>query len=45
VLVVADVEIRWDGSQSPPQERYYRWSMDLAKVGRLWLVAKAVQVM
>ncbi|MEO3875334.1 hypothetical protein ABGB18_41680 [Nonomuraea sp. B12E4] len=44
VLVVADVEIRWDGSDSKPQERYYRWSMDLAKVGGGWLVSKAVQV-
>lgn len=44
VLVVADVEIRWEGSDSAPQERYYRWSMDVAKVGGLWLVSKAVQV-
>ncbi|MBF8194484.1 hypothetical protein ITP53_54295 [Nonomuraea sp. K274] len=44
VLVVADVEIRWDGSKSAPQERYYRWSMNLAKVGGQWLVSKAVQV-
>ncbi|MGN9846289.1 hypothetical protein ACTMTI_50070 [Nonomuraea sp. H19] len=45
VLVVADVEIRWDGSKSAPQERYYRWSMDLAKVGDGWRVSKAVQVL
>ncbi|MEV0227860.1 hypothetical protein [Nonomuraea sp. NPDC050786] len=44
VLVVADVEIRWDGSKSPPQERYYRWSMEVTKVGGVWLVSKAVQV-
>ncbi|WP_043624707.1 hypothetical protein [Nonomuraea candida] len=44
VLVVADVEIRWEGSKSPPQERYYRWQMDLSKVGGLWLVSKVVQV-
>ncbi|SDM84686.1 hypothetical protein [Nonomuraea jiangxiensis] len=44
VLVVADVEIRWEGSSSAPQERYYRWSMDLTKVGGGWLVSKAVQV-
>ncbi|WP_049563276.1 hypothetical protein [Nonomuraea sp. SBT364] len=43
-LVVADVEIRWDGSDSPPQERFYRWQMDLAKVKGVWLVSKAVQV-
>ncbi|MFI7617074.1 hypothetical protein ACIBP6_38190 [Nonomuraea terrae] len=44
VLVVGDVEIRWDGSKSPPQERYYRWQMDLAKAGGRWLVSKVVQV-
>lgn len=44
VLVVGDVEIRWDGSDSPPQERYYRWQMDLAKTGAGWLVSKVVQV-
>ncbi|MFC4013299.1 hypothetical protein ACFOY2_39150 [Nonomuraea purpurea] len=45
VLVVADVEIRWDGSKSAPQERYYRWSMDVTKIGGGWLVSKVVQVM
>ncbi|HEX4811966.1 MAG TPA: hypothetical protein VFV66_04365 [Nonomuraea sp.] len=45
VLVVADVEIRWDGSSNAPQARYYRWSMDLDKVGGGWLVSKAVQVL
>ncbi|SEN44058.1 hypothetical protein [Nonomuraea pusilla] len=45
VLVVADVEIRWDGSKSAPQERFYRWSMDLTKVGGAWLVSKVVQVL
>ncbi|GAA4974266.1 Mce-associated membrane protein [Nonomuraea thailandensis] len=44
VLVVADVEIRWDGSDSSPQERFYRWQMDLSKVGGAWLAAKVVQV-
>lgn len=44
VLVVADVEIRWDGSDSPPEERFYRWQMDVSKVGELWLVSKVVQV-
>ncbi|GAA1623339.1 hypothetical protein GCM10009733_020020 [Nonomuraea maheshkhaliensis] len=43
-LVVADVEIRWDGSKSAPQDRFYRWRMDLSKVGGLWLVSKVVQV-
>ncbi|MDP4501453.1 hypothetical protein OHA25_00980 [Nonomuraea sp. NBC_00507] len=45
VLVVADVEIRWDGSKNAPEARYYRWSMDLDKVGGAWLVSKAVQVL
>ncbi|WP_336216854.1 hypothetical protein [Nonomuraea sp. LPB2021202275-12-8] len=43
-LVVADAEIRWDGSKNAPQERFYRWSMDLTKVSGVWLVSKAVQV-
>ncbi|RVX47084.1 Mce-associated membrane protein [Nonomuraea polychroma] len=45
VLVVADVEIRWDGSKNPPEARYHRWSMDLDKVGGAWLVSKAVRVL
>ncbi|MCP2346247.1 hypothetical protein [Nonomuraea roseoviolacea] len=44
VLVVADVDIRWEGSKTPPQDRFYRWSMDLTKVGGAWLVSKAVQM-
>ncbi|MEU0572790.1 hypothetical protein ABZ297_46320 [Nonomuraea sp. NPDC005983] len=44
VLVVADVDIRWDGSKTPAQERFYRWAMDVTKVGGVWLVSKAVQV-
>lgn len=43
-LVVADVQIRWDGSRNAPQERFYRWEMDLARTGGVWLVSKAVQV-
>lgn len=44
VLVVADTQIRWDGSAAAPQERFYRWAMDLVRERGLWLVAKAVQV-
>lgn len=44
VLVVADVDIRWEGADTPAQKRFYRWSMDLTKVGGAWLVSKAVQV-
>ncbi|MEV4104563.1 hypothetical protein AB0J42_30330 [Nonomuraea sp. NPDC049649] len=43
-LVVADVVIRWDGSDEAPQERFYRWRMELSKVQGVWLVAKAEQV-
>jgi Mce-associated membrane protein len=45
VLVVADVEIRWEGSKNAPQERFYRWSMEVTKVSGVWLVSKAVQVL
>ncbi|MCA2224535.1 hypothetical protein [Nonomuraea aurantiaca] len=44
VLVVADVEIRWEGSKTPKQERFYRWSMDVTKAKGVWLVSRAVQV-
>ncbi|NUR82758.1 MAG: hypothetical protein HOY71_01580 [Nonomuraea sp.] len=45
VLVVADADIRWEGAKSPPPpERFYRWQMDLSKVGGVWLVSKAVQI-
>lgn len=44
VLVVADVEIRWDGSKTPKQERFYRWSIDVVKEKGVWLVSRAVQV-
>ncbi|GAA5088779.1 hypothetical protein GCM10023259_103090 [Thermocatellispora tengchongensis] len=40
VLVVADVVIRWEGSKTPPQERYYRWKMEVTKAGGAWLVSK-----
>src|SRR5690606_41676698 len=43
-LVVADVVIRWDGSDEAPQERFYRWRMELSKVQGVWLVSKAEQV-
>jgi Mce-associated membrane protein len=41
-LVVADAVIRWeDGRKAAPEERFFRWRMDLAKVSGLWLVARA----
>ncbi|MEU4542419.1 hypothetical protein [Nonomuraea dietziae] len=45
VLVVADSHINWVGSGTPDQDRYFRWSMDLAKVKGVWLVSKAEQVL
>ncbi|WP_084964774.1 hypothetical protein [Thermoactinospora rubra] len=44
-LVVADVDIRWEGSRAAPQKRFYRWSMEVTKVRGVWLVSKAVQVL
>ncbi|GLW10512.1 hypothetical protein Misp01_56400 [Microtetraspora sp. NBRC 13810] len=44
VLVVADVVIRWEDSETPAQERFHRWRMDLARVGGVWLVSQAEQV-
>ncbi|SDQ82759.1 hypothetical protein [Thermostaphylospora chromogena] len=44
VLVVADVLIRWEGSKTPAQERFYRWDMKVTKVGGTWLVSEAEQV-
>ncbi|WP_307845204.1 hypothetical protein [Planomonospora sp. ID67723] len=41
VLVVGDAVVRWDGSENAPQERFYRWSMEVTKVGQAWLVSKA----
>ena len=44
VLVVADAVIRWEGVKAAPQDRFYRWSMRVSKVGSAWLVARAEQV-
>lgn len=47
VLVVADADIHWEGTNgtsTPAPERFYRWQMDLTKVGGVWLVSKAVQI-
>ncbi|WP_083958594.1 hypothetical protein [Herbidospora mongoliensis] len=42
VLVVADVMIDWTGRKGDePEERFYRWRMDLSKEGGQWLVATA----
>jgi Mce-associated membrane protein len=44
VLVVADALIRWEGAKDAPEERFYRWTMRVSKVGSAWLVEKAEQV-
>ncbi|MCW2878071.1 MAG: hypothetical protein JWQ95_2171 [Sphaerisporangium sp.] len=44
VLVVADSVIRWEGAKTPPQDRFYRWSVEVTKVGGAWWVSKLEQV-
>ncbi|GAA0390329.1 hypothetical protein GCM10009530_46910 [Microbispora corallina] len=40
VLVVADAVIHWeDGRKAAPEERFFRWRMDLVKTSGSWLVA------
>ncbi|MET8146577.1 hypothetical protein ABZU32_40250 [Sphaerisporangium sp. NPDC005288] len=36
VLVVADSVIRWDQVKTAPQERFYRWNIEVSKVGQGW---------
>lgn len=44
VLVVGDAVIRFEGGRPSSEERFYRWSMRVSKVGSAWLVSKAEQV-
>lgn len=44
-MVVGDAVIRWEGSKSAPQERFYRWNMEMTKVEGVWLVSKAELVL
>ncbi|GGL21449.1 hypothetical protein Sme01_74640 [Sphaerisporangium melleum] len=44
VLIVADSVIRWDGTRTAPQERFYRWSVEVTKVGEGWSVSRLEQV-
>lgn len=44
VLVVADSVIRWEGAKTAPQERFYRWSVEVTKVRGAWWVSKLEQV-
>ncbi|WP_182879625.1 hypothetical protein [Microbispora sp. H10949] len=42
VLVVADAVIHWeDGRKAAPEERFFRWRMDVTKASGLWLVSRA----
>jgi Mce-associated membrane protein len=45
VMVVGDAVIRRDGGEDTPQERFYRWNMEVTKVGGAWLVSKAELVL
>ncbi|MEU8200125.1 hypothetical protein [Streptosporangium sp. NPDC049046] len=45
VMVVGDAVIRRDGSKDAPQERFYRWNMEVTKVGGSWLVSQAELVL
>ncbi|MGI5161277.1 hypothetical protein [Microbispora sp. CA-102843] len=42
VLIVGDAVIHWeDGRKTPPEERFFRWRMDVTKASGLWLVSRA----
>jgi Mce-associated membrane protein len=41
VLVVGDALLTWDESGKAPQERFYRWTMEVTKTRGAWLVSKA----
>ncbi len=42
VLIVGDAVIRWGkGKKVSPEERFYRWRMEVTKVGDVWLVSKS----
>ncbi|MEU8035355.1 hypothetical protein [Streptosporangium sp. NPDC049078] len=45
VMVVGDAVIRRDGGKDAPQERFYRWNMEVTKVGGSWLVSQAELVL
>lgn len=45
VMVVGDAVVRWDESEDAPQERFYRWNMEVTRVGAVWLVSKAELVL
>jgi Mce-associated membrane protein len=45
VLVAGDAVIRWArGRKGEPEERLYRWRMEVTKVDGVWLVSKAEPV-
>ncbi|WP_405144527.1 hypothetical protein OG589_42230 [Sphaerisporangium sp. NBC_01403] len=44
VLVVADSVIRWDGAKTAPQDRFYRWSVEVTKIRGAWWVSRLEQI-
>ncbi|SDI27044.1 Mce-associated membrane protein [Sinosporangium album] len=44
VLVVADSLVSREGSKAAPETRYFRWSVEVTKVGESWLVSDMVPV-
>ncbi|MFC6080300.1 hypothetical protein [Sphaerisporangium aureirubrum] len=44
VLVVADSVVSWEGSSTAPQDRFYRWSVEVTKIDGLWWASKLEQV-
>ncbi|MEU6410843.1 hypothetical protein [Microbispora sp. NPDC046933] len=42
VLIVADAVVHWeDGRKTPPEERFYRWRMEVTRASGLWLVSRS----
>ncbi|MFC0549462.1 hypothetical protein ACFFHJ_01070 [Planotetraspora thailandica] len=42
VLIAADAVIHWeDGRKAAPEERFFRWRMEVSKVGGIWLVSRS----
>ncbi|MEV7970360.1 hypothetical protein AB0O34_30890 [Sphaerisporangium sp. NPDC088356] len=44
VLVVADSVIRWEGAKTAPQDRFYRWNVEVTKVRGSWWVSRLEQI-
>ncbi|GAA1268296.1 hypothetical protein GCM10009677_20960 [Sphaerisporangium rubeum] len=44
VLVVADSVVSWEGAKTAPQDRYYRWNVEVTKIDGLWWASKLENV-